>query len=147
MTIYLHNSLEDYLHKVETSIIKLGWFGFMSNKGCQCASFNIADRSFQFHNVHMCSGQDKYEKRNLNVTKINKKLNQPRNQPKEEKNKLPKDKFDHVFFMGDTNYRVNGNEKEITDLAISGNWQEILKNDQLKTGWSGFLKILLSIVF
>ena len=46
MIIYLHNSLEDYLHKVETSIIKFGWFGFMSNKGCQCASFNIADRSF-----------------------------------------------------------------------------------------------------
>lgn len=108
--------------------IATGFANVIGNKGAVWIAISICNEDLLFVNAHFHAHQDEVLKRNEDFVQITKGINAVF--PNRQGDNLT-DKFDHIFWMGDLNYRVNGN-RAIVDACISkGYWEVMIANDQL----------------
>ncbi|GCB69186.1 hypothetical protein scyTo_0010516 [Scyliorhinus torazame] len=106
-------------------------FKHVSNKGAVGVSFMFNGTSFGFVNSHLTSGSEKKLRRNQNYVNILRFLNLG------DKKLSPFDitnRFTHLFWLGDLNYRVELPSQEaenIVEKVKQQQYQELLTKDQL----------------
>ena len=89
--------------------MKCGAGNFFGNKGGVGIGFEVGNTRLGFVSTHFAAHYDKADARNENFHRINgeMKLRQTSS------NKMLSEQFDHLFWMGDLNYRVFGNRNII----------------------------------
>merc|ERR1711865_1122979 len=130
--IFIHKALLPLVTNVASSAVATGIANTLGNKGGIGISFNLGKTSMLFVNCHLTAHQHKEEDRNKDVDKIERGLKLPK--VKTGKSHLPKasQRFDHVVWMGDLNYRVVLPRNEV-DLCIKEiNMPPLHKADQLQ---------------
>ncbi|XP_072330843.1 phosphatidylinositol 3,4,5-trisphosphate 5-phosphatase 1 isoform X2 [Scyliorhinus torazame] len=116
---------------ISTSSVKTGIANALGNKGAVGVSFMFNGTSFGFVNSHLTSGSEKKLRRNQNYVNILRFLNLG------DKKLSPFDitnRFTHLFWLGDLNYRVELPSQEaenIVEKVKQQQYQELLTKDQL----------------
>ncbi|XP_038671329.1 phosphatidylinositol 3,4,5-trisphosphate 5-phosphatase 1-like [Scyliorhinus canicula] len=116
---------------ISTSSVKTGIANALGNKGAVGVSFMFNGTSFGFVNSHLTSGSEKKLRRNQNYVNILRFLNLG------DKKLSPFDitnRFTHLFWLGDLNYRVELPSQEadnIVEKIKQQQYQELLTKDQL----------------
>lgn len=114
---------------VQTSSVKTGIANTLGNKGAVAIGFQFGGTSLCFINAHLTSGNEKCTRRNQNYHDIIKALN------------LGHDRFsvfdltnrfDHLFFLGDLNYRLDMDIHGILPLIKKQDYADLYKVDQLR---------------
>lgn len=108
--------------EVSSEILSLPVF---YRKGGQAISFNLFDTSFCFVNCHLTAHQNKVKARNRDCALL---LNALRMGNRHFT--LPT-QFDHVFWFGDMNYRIDLPRPEALQLIQQKNFKQLLAKDQL----------------
>uniref|UniRef100_A0A4W6DLN3 phosphatidylinositol-3,4,5-trisphosphate 5-phosphatase n=1 Tax=Lates calcarifer TaxID=8187 RepID=A0A4W6DLN3_LATCA len=122
---------ENRISHVFSDSVKTGIANTLGNKGAVGVSFMFNGTSFGFVNSHLTSGSEKKLRRNQNYTNILRFLNLG------DKKLNPFDitnRFTHLFWLGDLNYRVElpSTEAEYIVTKIKQQqYQELLSKDQL----------------
>ncbi|XP_078495542.1 phosphatidylinositol 3,4,5-trisphosphate 5-phosphatase 2 [Ciona intestinalis] len=123
---------EEHKHRVshvKTSSVKTGIANALGNKGAVGVSFQFGGTSFCFINAHLTSGAEKCARRNQNYHDISRSLN------------LGEDRFsvfdlanrfDHLYFLGDLNYRLEMEATEIFAHIQKKEYPILYKVDQLR---------------
>jgi phosphatidylinositol-bisphosphatase len=125
---FAKKKLRNDISLVSVGQVATGFMDYIGNKGATAISFDIGSTSLLFIGCHFTAFHGKVVKRNADYKKINERL------PNRKSAELPVEahkRFDHVFWMGDLNYRINGN-RELVDALLKLDMQEVLiANDQL----------------
>ncbi|XP_067851638.1 phosphatidylinositol 3,4,5-trisphosphate 5-phosphatase 1 [Heptranchias perlo] len=122
---------ENRISHISTSSVKTGIANALGNKGAVGVSFMFNGTSFGFVNSHLTSGSEKKLRRNQNYTSILRFLNLG------DKKLSPFDitnRFTHLFWLGDLNYRVELPTQEaenIVEKIKQQQYLELLAKDQL----------------
>ncbi|XP_051873683.1 phosphatidylinositol 3,4,5-trisphosphate 5-phosphatase 1 isoform X2 [Pristis pectinata] len=122
---------ENRISHISTSSVKTGIANALGNKGAVGVSFMFNGTSFGFINSHLTSGGGKKLRRNQNYINILRFVNLG------DKNLSPFDitnRFTHLFWLGDLNYRVELPAQEaenIVEKIKQQQYQELLAKDQL----------------
>eukprot|EP00743_Colponemidia_sp_Colp-15_P001871 GILK01002039.1.p1 GENE.GILK01002039.1~~GILK01002039.1.p1 ORF type:complete len:477 (+),score=71.87 GILK01002039.1:47-1432(+) len=128
LCIFIRSDLVSSLHDVESAHVATGLGNVLGNKGGIGISFTIHHTSYLFINCHLAAHQGNVKQRNAEFHKINAELSLGKS------NKTfpnVSDRFDHVVWMGDLNYRINGNRKAVNALIHQSMHEVLLANDQL----------------
>ncbi|XP_053285691.1 phosphatidylinositol 3,4,5-trisphosphate 5-phosphatase 1 [Pleuronectes platessa] len=122
---------ENRISHLFSDSVKTGIANTLGNKGAVGVSFMFNGTSFGFVNSHLTSGSEKKLRRNQNYTSILRFLNLG------DKKLNPFDitnRFTHLFWLGDLNYRVEFPSTEaeyIVTKIKQQQYQELLCKDQL----------------
>uniref|UniRef100_A0A8D3DAC2 phosphatidylinositol-3,4,5-trisphosphate 5-phosphatase n=1 Tax=Scophthalmus maximus TaxID=52904 RepID=A0A8D3DAC2_SCOMX len=122
---------ENRISHVFSDSVKTGIANTLGNKGAVGVSFMFNGTSFGFVNSHLTSGSEKKLRRNQNYTNILRFLNLG------DKKLNPFDitnRFTHLFWLGDLNYRVEFPTTEAEYMVTKikqQQYQELLCKDQL----------------
>ncbi|XP_055502093.1 phosphatidylinositol 3,4,5-trisphosphate 5-phosphatase 1 isoform X1 [Leucoraja erinacea] len=122
---------ENRISHISTSSVKTGIANALGNKGAVGVSFVFNGTSIGFINSHLTSGGGKKLRRNQNYINILRFVNLG------DKNLSPFDitnRFTHLFWLGDLNYRVELPTQEaenIVEKIKQQQYHELLAKDQL----------------
>ncbi|KAM9849177.1 phosphatidylinositol 3,4,5-trisphosphate 5-phosphatase 1 isoform 2-T2 [Aulostomus maculatus] len=122
---------ENRISHVFSDSVKTGIANTLGNKGAVGVSFMFNGTSFSFVNSHLTSGSEKKLRRNQNYINILRFLNLG------DKKLNPFDitnRFTHLFWLGDLNYRVEFQSTEAEYMVTKikqQQYQELLCKDQL----------------
>ena len=121
LIIFVRRVYKSKINKIGTTSKKTGWKGMCGNKGGVGVWFNLFGVSFLVINSHLAAGFNKTEKRNNDFVTIFNDI-------------YSKAGYSHfVVFMGDLNYRLTLNIKQVKDfLCNDTNYLSLLEFDQLK---------------
>eukprot|EP01125_Pyxidicula_operculata_P001203 TRINITY_DN11141_c0_g1_i1.p1 TRINITY_DN11141_c0_g1~~TRINITY_DN11141_c0_g1_i1.p1 ORF type:complete len:1159 (-),score=245.47 TRINITY_DN11141_c0_g1_i1:389-3640(-) len=106
--------------------VATGIAGIIGNKGAAAITFSLYDTSFCFLGSHLAARIDRNRlaARNQNYRDIISRLSfSPFGDSHHE--------FDHFFWLGDLNYRIELDRDEIIEQANAGNYNYLLQFDQL----------------
>ncbi|EFC50310.1 predicted protein [Naegleria gruberi] len=151
LIIFVRKELLTQISNVRTCSVPTGLYNQIGNKGGVSISFKLGKRKFVFINNHLPAHQENVKERNESVKRIIDSIDYEgkiQQQPSKTKvnpavsqsnftlfkradrpDILKKNNF--VFYMGDLNYRINGNRK-VVDKVLKMNDLKVLQlNDQL----------------
>ncbi|XP_047482495.1 inositol polyphosphate 5-phosphatase OCRL-like isoform X2 [Penaeus chinensis] len=118
-----------YVSKVAIDTVGTGIMNKLGNKGAVAVRFELHNTSICFVNAHMAAHLEEVERRNedhdciFQRTCFHMNINSP---PKTIKD------HDHIYFIGDMNYRINPSDAvNIREVASSGDFKILLENEQL----------------
>ncbi|KAI7871160.1 Endonuclease/exonuclease/phosphatase [Spinellus fusiger] len=134
LAVFVWTPVKHYVTGVETEHIKTGWANMVGNKGAVAISLLFGTRSLLFINCHLTAHASHLMERNANVHRIlhDLKMKDPKTSNKEVlENQSILERFDHTFFFGDTNYRVEGERPWVLETLYKGDYNLLLDNDQL----------------
>ncbi len=128
---------------VESNWSACGVGGVGNNKGGLVISFHYRNTSFAFMSSHLAAHMEHYKRRVSDFSEILRETKKTG-----EKYLDVASCFDHFFWMGDLNFRVDLNKntekegkkskeenwEEVNRLVKAKKWSKILEFDQLKTG-------------
>ncbi|KAJ8870556.1 hypothetical protein PR048_029579 [Dryococelus australis] len=111
---------------IEIVIIVFSEF-VLGNKGGVGVRFELHNTSFCFVNSHLAAHVEEFERRNQDYHDICSRMSFTRFLPP----KGIKD-HDHVYWLGDLNYRITDRDaREVKDYIDEGNYEMVLQYDQL----------------
>eukprot|EP00158_Paraphelidium_tribonemae_P003793 Partr_v1_DN26377_c0_g1_i3_m43410 putative inositol len=129
LSIYVPKTLHHLIGDVECGHVATGIGNVVGNKGAVSIGFSVADRaSFLVINSHFAAHQYNVAERKNDYDRIRHELPLQGRFPREPD---VSNRFDHVIWVGDLNYRVNGTRKMIDSLIASNLTEVLLANDQL----------------
>ncbi|XP_045610419.1 inositol polyphosphate 5-phosphatase OCRL isoform X2 [Procambarus clarkii] len=117
-----------YVRNVASDTVGTGIMNKMGNKGAVSVRLDLHSTSICFVNAHLAAHQEELERRNedhdciFQRTCFNLNINSP---PKTIKD------HDHIYFIGDMNYRINPCDVNIREVAKSGELKILLEHEQL----------------
>lgn len=117
-----------YIRNTAVDTVGTGIMNKMGNKGAVSVRLELHNTSICFVNAHMAAHMDELERRNedhdciLQRTSFHTNINSP---PKTIKD------HDHIYFIGDMNYRINPCDLDVRELARSGQFKALLEYEQL----------------
>ncbi|XP_068249219.1 inositol polyphosphate 5-phosphatase OCRL isoform X1 [Palaemon carinicauda] len=117
-----------YIRNVAVDTVGTGIMNKLGNKGAVSVRMDLHSTSICFVNAHMAAHMDELERRNedhdciLTRTCFHMNINSP---PKTIRD------HDHIYFIGDMNYRINPCDLNIRELASSGEFKALLEYEQL----------------
>ena len=132
MIIFIkRRTLSSHITHIESQSIPTGIGGIIGNKGGVAISFVYNHRySFLFINSHFHAHQNNTILRHEDYLTINRNCSLGLDYNKNSDLQATS-RFDFIFWMGDLNYRINGN-RNIMDLLLKGKqFNVMLQNDQL----------------
>jgi len=138
LVVFCHVALLPMVTAVESSAVATGIADTLGNKGGIGVGFRLGRTSMLFVNCHLTAHQHKAEDRNADVAKIEKGLGLPRGKDAANKGlrrdhaKKTTDRYDQVIWMGDLNYRVDLERKEVDDKLQQLDLAALHEKDQLK---------------
>lgn len=131
ITVWVRRNLRPLIRNPSVSCVGCGIMGCLGNKGSVSVRFQLHETSFCFVCCHLASGgrQGDEKLRNSNVAEILARTSFPRGPLLD----LPRKILDHqrVIFLGDLNYRISLPEATTRSLVDEGDWNALLKSDQL----------------
>eukprot|EP01006_Ploeotia_vitrea_P051446 TRINITY_DN67561_c7_g1_i1.p1 TRINITY_DN67561_c7_g1~~TRINITY_DN67561_c7_g1_i1.p1 ORF type:complete len:989 (+),score=558.98 TRINITY_DN67561_c7_g1_i1:3-2969(+) len=123
---------------VESVSVATGFADRLGNKGAVAVSMRVGATSMLFVNCHFHAHQHNVEQRNADYHKINERLAAQLTAPVTRATTTPQrnhlsavDYFDRVVWMGDLNYRIEGNRAAVDALLEADMHEALLNNDQL----------------
>eukprot|EP00736_Rhodelphis_marinus_P009019 Rmarinus@m.17019 len=126
LAVYVRDSCLHKVTQVETSTETTGIMKVMGNKGGTAIAFRYNDTPMAFINVHLAAHQHKVQARNENVVQILGNLLH------EGHSHSLLNRFDHIFFFGDMNYRIDFPSFDaVTRTVGEQDWTSLMKSDQL----------------
>lgn len=131
IVILIKAELMQQVTGIKQSSVKTGIANALGNKGAVAVSFNVGTTSFCFVNSHLTSGTERLKRRNQNYLDILRGLSLGQ-EPGFDITLA----FHHVFWMGDLNYRLELEEKDIPMIIkqrMMGDLNSLLDYDQLLT--------------
>ncbi|TIA88905.1 hypothetical protein E3P99_02323 [Wallemia hederae] len=135
LIVLIKAPLSSRVRNVEGVLKKTGLKGMSGNKGAAAIRLQYESTTLCFIASHMAAGHGAYEERNNDYRTIATGLQFARGRAT-----APQD-HDHVVWMGDFNYRVDLPYESACALAYEGQYEELLRNDQLKRAMrSGIFK-------
>ena len=128
LIVFVRRALVAQVSCVDTDQVTCGGpGGKYSNKGCCAVSLFLGNTSLCFVGAHLAAHMDKVALRNQNFHMIMSKLSLGmREWP-------ALCKYDHLFFFGDLNYRVELAEETVVSHLRAGSLGPLLDYDQLTT--------------
>jgi len=141
LTVYAKVSSKRYIFGVESASSATGVAGVLGNKGGLVVKLNVGHTAICFVSCHLAAHSHHLDKRNLNCKEI---LHETRRAIGSAELDVSSE-FDHVFWMGDLNYRVDLvhydkncetlNETEhlarVKEMIAREDWDGLMKCDQL----------------
>ena len=105
--VYEKKDFAENISGVRSDLIPVGIMGVMGNKGGVAIRFDVWDSSFCVINSHLNAGQGNTPRRNQDYLDISTNL------AFEGEGGTPMGIFEHdfLFWMGDLNYRINGDNE------------------------------------
>lgn len=131
LAVFVLRPYTKLIRNIQCDSVATGIANMIGNKGGIGISFKFGDASFLFINCHLTAHQDRVPERNMDVKRICEELRLWGYSAKDKLHKNADERFDYVFFFGDTNYRVNGTRNMIDVLIEQGRTEVLLANDQL----------------
>lgn len=149
---YAHVSIVPLISEVRSAALPMGIGNTLGNKGAVSLSFKVGATRFCFVNAHFEAHQRSWETRNAQFSRTHREI--PALLQKAEISReiglsvgdsgstavhiealdsatLP-EYADRVVFMGDFNYRINGNRAVVESMIKMNMHEALLVNDQLK---------------
>ncbi|CAG9319351.1 INPP5B [Blepharisma stoltei] len=128
--VLVKRSLFENLKNIVCSVVKLGFKGYLGNKGGVSFRFDIFDSSVCYVNCHLAPHKGETRLRNKHV-KLLTKLTKFLVTAKKTKNMY---EHDFIFWSGDLNYRINTLDfNQIVEKVTGKEYQFLLERfDQLK---------------
>lgn len=139
--VVVHKVLRPHVSLIESAEITIGSYDgekmrsratslhFVAPPGAVAVSFKLLDKTYLYLNALLTGGHGKSVDRNANIKEIEHKLPLPR------KNHNPtvllKDRFDHVLWMGNLNYRIKGTRSTVMRLLDKVCFGDLRVSDQL----------------
>eukprot|EP01083_Nonionella_stella_P020442 56674_1 len=126
IVIIIHASHIAKISHIQSQTVATGKANLIGNKGAAAVSLQFMETTFLFVNCHLAARAERFEKRGKNFTRIVKELKIGNIE-----NVDILHQFQHVFWFGDLNYRI---EKPFNDVIRSikrKRWAEIIEFDQL----------------
>ncbi|XP_063845659.1 inositol polyphosphate 5-phosphatase OCRL-like isoform X4 [Scylla paramamosain] len=119
-----------YVRNVAVDTVGTGIMNKMGNKGAVSVRLDLHSTSICFVNAHLAAHQEELERRNEDhdcifqrtCFQMNMNINSP---PKAIRD------HDHIYFLGDMNYRINPCDMNIREVASSADYKILLEYDQL----------------
>jgi inositol-1,4,5-trisphosphate 5-phosphatase len=127
LAVFAQSDVSQHISNVKISTVSTGWQGLFGNKGGIRISMDVDGSHFLFVQSHLPSGQSKVEERNSSAAKIlgaNRLVANPLTGSALEG-------CNHVFFLGDLNFRVNCTREEADKKITMGDHASLLDRDQL----------------
>ncbi|CAH1763413.1 13810_t:CDS:2 [Entrophospora sp. SA101] len=119
--------------------VATGFANLFGNKGGVGISLLFGDTSFCFINCHLAAHQNKVKQRNNDVRKISKEMRLKGFRPEYKVNiNNVTDRFDHTFWFGDMNYRVDLSREKADELILRHELTKLLEHDQLSREMKSF---------
>jgi hypothetical protein len=125
LTVFARDDVAKHISNVGITTVATGFKGCLGNKGGILISMELGGRKFLFVQSHLPSGQKKSDARNKSAAKILGGM------PKEDSTPPALDGPDHVFFLGDLNFRVDCKREEADKKIAIGDHASLLEKDQL----------------
>lgn len=133
--VYVWRGCADRVRGASTNVVKSGLLaGRMGNKGAIGISVCLGESRLLFINAHLAAHAHKLDARLANIAKIKSELNVDTFLPPEDPRNHLKDvteKFDHCFWCGDLNFRVDVTRKHADWLIKNHSYDDALHFDQL----------------
>ncbi|GAB5364364.1 hypothetical protein AAMO2058_000963600 [Amorphochlora amoebiformis] len=118
--VYIRTHLLPEIKNLKSEQIGTGFMGVGKNKGAIGIRFSIRGRRVLFVNMHLDSGKEYVDRRNLSFTNI------------QEAEAGDRENEDIAIYLGDMNYRLNCQDlDQVFDALNNGEWKQLLKYDQL----------------
>ncbi|OLL26945.1 Inositol polyphosphate 5-phosphatase OCRL-1 [Neolecta irregularis DAH-3] len=117
---YARNNLAPHIRNMSTTYAGCGLLGTLGNKGAVKVQFSIHDTNFCFVNSHLAAQPNQVERRNSDYSEISRKLNLSQLTD-----------YDHLFWFGDLNYRVDLPNKDVREFILRNEHLLCLPFDQL----------------
>ncbi|MCO5552113.1 hypothetical protein L7F22_005623 [Adiantum nelumboides] len=127
LVVFVHVDSQKAISEVLDGSEATGVGHVISNKGGICVSLKFWDTSLCFVNCHFAAHEGQYEARNANYKEIvgNIRVSNP--------NTDILNQFDHVFWLGDLNYRLNnGSAEEKQRTPNSATWDAVIEKVRQK---------------
>ena len=142
MCVFVRQQLLPHISNVETGMAGVGIMNKMGNKGGCAVRFNLYDTSVVFIGSHLAAHMDNVRRRNQDYEEITRRIvftgeAQRVGGTGARADLLPPGEFglhdhDHVFWMGDLNYRLPLAHAEIKSKIEEEDWDYLIDYDQLK---------------
>ena len=117
---------------VRSATLATGVGNVVGNKGGVGICMRICGTSVLFVSSHFAADQNKVKERNADFQRINEELRLNCDVPSTHApGTALSDRFDMVFWLGDLNYRIDGNRKAVEKLIHNGAEAALRNNDQL----------------
>jgi hypothetical protein len=124
LTVFARDDVAKHISNVKIETVATGFLGVIGNKGGIRISMDVGGSHFLLVQSHLPSGQKKVEDRNQSAAKI-------LGGSTEKDGRSALDGFNHVFFLGDLNFRVNCTREEADKKLAMGDHASLLEMDQL----------------
>lgn len=132
--IYVKRELKKFVVDLQTDITGVGLMG-AGNKGGVVAHFSVYDTSLCIVNSHLAAHKNNVQGRNTGYQAICSRIKFVDTKASQSAIKSKYNTImdhDHVFWIGDLNYRLNINDMALVYQRIDvGDWEFLLSHDQL----------------
>uniref|UniRef100_A0A8C2FYE7 phosphatidylinositol-3,4,5-trisphosphate 5-phosphatase n=1 Tax=Cyprinus carpio TaxID=7962 RepID=A0A8C2FYE7_CYPCA len=128
LAVFVRPEHEGCIAQVNTASVKTGLGNTLGNKGAVGVSFLFNGTSMGFVNCHLTSGSDKALRRNHNFQDILRLLSLGEKQLSTFDISL---RFNHLFWCGDLNYRLDLDALDILKHVSKREFEELMCADQL----------------
>ncbi|XP_044740871.1 synaptojanin-1 [Chrysoperla carnea] len=122
--LYAKEQLIPHIKDLAIDCVKTGLGGATGNKGAVAIRFVLHGTSMCFVCAHFAAGQSQVNERNADFAEITRKVAFPMNRTL--------NSHDIIFFCGDFNYRIDIERNQLKEMIKNEQFEEILKEDQLK---------------
>lgn len=122
--VFMIASLVKVVRNIRAAHVPTGIGNVLGNKGATEVCFTLGTTSFLFISAHLASGMKKTDLRTQSFQRILRDRQISRGAP-------VFDTFDHIFFFGDLNYRLQTSRDNAVEWVRVGNHRNLLLVDQL----------------
>ena len=134
--VYVWRGCADFVRGASAHVVSSGLLaGRMGNKGGVGISVMLGTTRLLFINAHLAAHANRIDARIANIEKIKSELNVdtflPPDHPQLDKRDITKN-FDHCFWCGDLNFRVDISRKHADSLLQRRSYDDALEYDQLR---------------
>uniref|UniRef100_A0ACB8FQZ7 Uncharacterized protein n=2 Tax=Sphaerodactylus townsendi TaxID=933632 RepID=A0ACB8FQZ7_9SAUR len=131
LLLYVRTELAMNVSEVEAETVGTGIMGRMGNKGGVAIRFQFHNTTVCIVNTHLAAHPEEYERRNQEVRDICARMQF--HQLESSRPLLAINGHDVVFWLGDLNYQLEGQEMEhVKKLIRARDFQALHQHDQLK---------------
>eukprot|EP01104_Vermistella_antarctica_P013753 TRINITY_DN420_c6_g1_i1.p1 TRINITY_DN420_c6_g1~~TRINITY_DN420_c6_g1_i1.p1 ORF type:complete len:1210 (+),score=194.17 TRINITY_DN420_c6_g1_i1:468-3632(+) len=125
LAVFCANRVIPCITNVKADNVATGIGNFVGNKGGVCISFQFFETTVAFITSHLAAHQTKVETRNNDYRQILSNLGNSQTAADIEHS------FDHVFWCGDLNYRINTDVDTCREKIDEKDWAFLYEHDQL----------------
>eukprot|EP00055_Hartaetosiga_balthica_P015944 m.98149 g.98149 ORF g.98149 m.98149 type:complete len:962 (+) comp9001_c0_seq2:161-3046(+) len=127
LIVFVKKNMKHYISELKTDMQGTGLMNVMGNKGGVALKLRVKDSSLCFVTTHLAARDENVARRNQDYEELCRRLTFDKGTEYES----GIFDSDFLFWFGDLNYRIEGEDSAIKAASNSGNIQYLLQRDQL----------------